>query len=54
MEATCWICGKEILKPISEKDKKLLDSLEYTMDDVERLTQKESKHLRKSLQQGND
>lgn len=37
MEATCWSCGKEILKPISEKDKKLLDSLEYTMDDVERI-----------------
>lgn len=37
METACWICGKEIATPISEKDQKLLDSEDYTMEDVERI-----------------
>ena len=36
METICWICGKEITAPISEKDQELLDSEDYTMDDIER------------------
>lgn len=37
METICWICGKEITAPISEKDQELLDSEDYTMDDIERI-----------------